>query len=195
MAGESYTGIVLAGGQSTRMGIDKGRIMWKGLTLAEHAVNTLKPLCRDILISSNDPGYRSLGYPVIPDQYPQSGPMAGIHASLLESRTAGNLVIPVDTPLVTGALYRHLLKAGKIADVIVPIDHENFYQPLCAIYNKSILPAMEAQIRKRLLGFTPLFERVNCFPVPLDFTLPFYSPKTFFNMNTAADLESLPQDP
>lgn len=65
MAGENYTGIVLAGGQSTRMGTDKGRIMWKGRTLAEHAVNTLKPLCRDILISSNDPGYRSLGYPVI----------------------------------------------------------------------------------------------------------------------------------
>lgn len=98
MAGESYTGIVLAGGQSTRMCTDKGRIMWKGRTLAEHAVNTLKPLCRDILISSNDSGYRSLGYPVIPDQYPDSGPMAGIHASLLESRTAENLVIPVDTP-------------------------------------------------------------------------------------------------
>jgi molybdopterin-guanine dinucleotide biosynthesis protein A len=195
MAAGKYTGIVLAGGKSSRMGKDKGWIIWKGTTLVGHAVNTLKGLCTDILISTHDPRYEKLGYPVIADHYQDSGPMAGIHACLSRSRTAMNLVIPVDTPLVNKELYQHLLQYKQVADVIVPLDHENFFQPLCAVYNKSITRAMEEQIHTRVLGFTPLFEKVNCIPVKIDPSLSFFSSLMFLNINSPSELGNLQADP
>jgi molybdopterin-guanine dinucleotide biosynthesis protein A len=64
-----HTGIVLAGGKSTRMGKDKGLISWKGRTLVEHAVEIIAPLCAGIIISSNNRDYEFLGFRVLPDQY------------------------------------------------------------------------------------------------------------------------------
>jgi molybdopterin-guanine dinucleotide biosynthesis protein A len=188
---QKYTGIILAGGQSSRMGKEKGLIHWKGKTLIEHAIAILSPLCENIIISTNYDHFNSFGYPVVGDLFPGCGPMGGIFSALTKSETLNNLVIPSDTPFVNPDIYRHLISHAGTFDVIVPVDHDSFYQPLCAVYSRSVLPAMEAQINERILGFTPLLNKVKIKAVHLYTALGFYHSNTFYNINSPADLEAI----
>jgi len=88
---QEYSGIILAGGQNSRMGI----------TLIEHAIAILAPLCGNIIISANHDHFDSYGYPVVGDLFPGCGPMGGIFSALTKSETLINLVIPTYTPFVT----------------------------------------------------------------------------------------------
>ncbi len=190
-AEQRYTGIILAGGQSSRMGKEKGLIRWKGKTLIEHAIAILSPICGNMIISANQDHYDSLGYPVVGDLVPGCGPMGGIFSALTKSETLNNLVIPTDTPFVTREIYQHLLSHMGSFDVIVPLDHESFYQPLCAVYSRSVLPSMEAQIDEGILGFTPLLNKVEVQAVHFDSSLDFYNSNTFYNINSPTDLEAI----
>ena len=173
------------------MGKEKGLIQWKGKTLIEHAIAILSPVCEHIFISANNDHFDSFGYPVVGDLFPDCGPMGGIFSALTKSETLNNIVIPSDTPFVTPALYRYLISHAGSFDVIVPVDHDSFYQPLCAVYSRSILPAMETQINERILGFTPLLNKVDIKTVHLDSALGFYNSNTFYNINSPADLEAI----
>jgi molybdopterin-guanine dinucleotide biosynthesis protein A len=173
------------------MGKEKGLIQWQGKTLIEHAIGILTPLCENILISANNDHFDSLGYTVIQDLTPGCGPMGGILSTLVKSETAHNLVIPTDTPFVTPELYRYLISHAGSFDVIVPVDHDSFFQPLCAVYSTSVLPAMQAQINEQILGFTPLFNKLNIKAVQLHSGLGFYNDNTFYNINSRADLEAI----
>jgi molybdopterin-guanine dinucleotide biosynthesis protein A len=188
---QKYTGILLAGGQGSRMGKEKGLIRWKGKTLIEHAIAVLSPLCEKLIISANKNHYTSFGLPVVPDFIPDCGPMGGIYSAISESKTLHNLVIPADTPFVTTAVYRYLVSFEGGFDVIVPVDHDSFFQPLCAVYSTTILPFMESQMKKGILGFTPLFHRVNTKTVSFHSGLDFYQTDTFFNINSPEDLEAI----
>ena len=188
---QKFTGILLAGGLSSRMGREKGLIIWKGKSLAEHAINILAPLCENMIISANSDHYHAFGFPVIRDVFPDCGPMGGIYSALAISGTRKNLVIPSDTPFVTTEIYRYLISFKGSYDVVLPRDHDAYHQPLCAIWSKSVLPFMEGQIKKGILGFTPLLEKVETRVVPLSSELDFYHPNTFFNINSPDDLEAL----
>ncbi len=188
---QEYTGIILAGGQSSRMGKEKGLIQWKGKTLIENAISILAPLCENIVISANNDHFDSFGYPVFEDLFPGCGPMGGIFSTLTKSKTPNNLVIPTDTPLISLEIYQHLISHEGSFDVIVPVDHNSFYQPLCAVYSKSVLPAMEGQINEGILGFTPLLNKVEIKAVHFHSKLDFYNSNTFYNINSPADLEAI----
>jgi molybdopterin-guanine dinucleotide biosynthesis protein A len=190
-ADQKRTGIILAGGQSSRMGREKGLIRWHGKTLVENAVDVLSPLCDRILISANKNHYDFLGYQVVNDLFPACGPMGGIFSALSASDTMDNLVIPTDTPFVTTEMYRYLILQLGTYDAVVPVDHDSFFQPLCAIYTRTILPAMEAQINHHMLGFSPLFRQIHLKAVPFQTTLDFYHTNFFYNINSPADLEAI----
>ena len=157
---QGYTGIILTGGQSSRMGKEKGLIQWKGKSLIENAIAILSLFCEHIFISANNDHFDSFGYTVVGDLFPDCGPMGGIYSALTKSGTLNNIVIPSDTPFVTPALYRYLISHAGSFDVIVPVDHDSFYQPLCAVYSRSVLPAMGLSLIIRavlvVMGFSAL---------------------------------------
>jgi molybdopterin-guanine dinucleotide biosynthesis protein A len=188
---QKFTGIVLAGGRGSRMGKEKGQIRWKGKTLIEHAIDIVSPLCEELIISANHDRYRTFGFPVVRDLVPDCGPMGGIYSALSVSETRNNLIIPVDTPLVTTEIYRHLISFVNSYDVIVPVDHNAYYQPLCAMYSKSIIPFMKARMDKGQFGFTPLLDKVHTKAVPFHVGLDFYQSDTFYNINSPEDLEAI----
>jgi molybdopterin-guanine dinucleotide biosynthesis protein A len=173
------------------MGEDKGLISWKGRTLVEHAVEIIAPLCAEIIISSNNRDYEFLGCRVLPDQYRDCGPMGGILTCLKQSEGERNLVIPVDTPFVTAEIYRRLLRQEDPCDMVIPVDHESWYQPLCAVFHRSVIPGMEEQVRNGILGFTPLIRKVRSREIHFKTGDEGYSRMTFFNINSRADLESI----
>ena len=98
-------GFVLAGGKSLRMGQDKALLPFCGRPMVEIAVEKLREFCVDVSIAGNREDLA--GYaPVVQETWKGAGPAAGIEAGLRASRQEWALFIPVDVPLVPGALLR-----------------------------------------------------------------------------------------
>jgi len=122
---DGLTGIVLAGGRSSRMGRDKAGLAWRsGQTFLDRAVGQLREAgCRSVIVSGERPGHDC-----VPDRWPGQGPLGGI-ASVLEARPAllGRLVIvPVDMPRLHPDSLRSLIgivrgDGARYADVPLPM--------------------------------------------------------------------------
>jgi molybdopterin-guanine dinucleotide biosynthesis protein A len=98
-------GVVLAGGQSQRMGVDKARLSWRGQTLIARAVAMLRATgCTRVVVSGNYPEYTH-----VVDRYPERGPLGGLASVAEVARESRWLVSAVDQPLVDTALLRPLL--------------------------------------------------------------------------------------
>lgn len=103
-------GLVLAGGQSRRMGQDKALLKYKGQTLLEHACELLTVAgCSDVLISRNGPGF-------VCDIIADAGPLAGVHAALSKLDNHSELLVfPVDMPHMAPNLLNKLCRMGRSA--------------------------------------------------------------------------------
>lgn len=104
-ANGSCLGVVLAGGRSQRMGVDKARLFWRGRTLLDHASAMLRDAgCSRVLVSGDYPGYAC-----VPDRYPDRGPLGGLASIVGAAGEARWLVVAIDQPLLDAAMLRALL--------------------------------------------------------------------------------------
>src|SRR6202795_3081068 len=92
---KSSAGFILTGGKSSRMGVDKAFLEFRGLTLLARALATMRGVCDEVTIVGNVAKFASYGS-AVEDLYPGCGPLAGIHAALLSSAAEWNLVMAVD---------------------------------------------------------------------------------------------------
>jgi molybdopterin-guanine dinucleotide biosynthesis protein A len=98
-------GVVLAGGRSLRMGVDKARLIWQGRTLIEHGLAALKAAgCARVVVSGHYPEH-----PHVADRYPDRGPLGGLASVAEVAAETRWLVIAVDQPMIDAALLRPLL--------------------------------------------------------------------------------------
>lgn len=137
MINSSITGIVLAGGKSSRIGSDKGFLMLDGKCFMEHIINSLKPLVSDILIVSDNPNYDVFGHKRIEDVIKDSGPVAGIYSGLCASETAYNLVLSCDVPLIKTEILVKLIEAIDDTSEVIQVESNNRMMPLIALYKKA----------------------------------------------------------
>ncbi|MBT00009.1 MAG: molybdenum cofactor guanylyltransferase MobA [Oceanospirillaceae bacterium] len=114
---KTYTGLVLAGGRSRRMGgQDKGLALYKGKPLVEYALEALKPHCTTVFINSNRnlAGYSQYGLPVIQDlstDFP--GPLQALSELLPRLPDQGTIILPCDTPGVTASHVMQLIEHAE----------------------------------------------------------------------------------
>jgi molybdenum cofactor guanylyltransferase len=131
------TGIILAGGKSSRMGTDKGFLKLNGKLFIEHSISALQSLVSQIMIVSNNADYDIFKLKRVEDVIENSGPLAGIYSGLHQSKTAYNLVLSCDIPLIKTEVLEQLIKAqDSNSDVIQIISHGKF-MPLIALYKKT----------------------------------------------------------
>ncbi len=137
--------IILAGGQSQRMGQDKSMLPTPNGPLIAHITDQLRPQFREILIAANDSQkYAFLGLPVVPDQIPGQGPLMGILSALEASSHDLNFITGCDIPHMDVAFIRQLLHEASDCDLVMPRSGEGRYEPLFAVYRKSVCgPARE----------------------------------------------------
>lgn len=107
------TGIILAGGKSSRFGSNKAIYDFQGKTMLKHSLDLLKPFCDRILISGDKEEYYRYDYACIPDKYGMIGPLGGILSCLEESETEENIIVTCDMPLVTKDLLAKLILYHK----------------------------------------------------------------------------------
>jgi len=181
------TGIILAGGQSRRMGQDKGLVLFQSKPLICHAIETLKTVADEIIIIANDEAYEQFGLTVYPDQYPKTGPLGGICTGLAQSQNDQNLVLSCDTPFVSPDLLSYLLrqKNGKLTVCV----HEGQMQPLVGIYPKALQPKLLAFLEQGTLGMQKVMGQLEHQKLIINDQLRFYHPQLFFNINRPEDLE------
>jgi molybdenum cofactor guanylyltransferase len=150
----SLGGILLAGGQSRRMGRDKALLPWNGQPLIAHIADQMRPCVETLIVGANDAArYAFLGLRIVPDREPGQGPLMGLASCLAASRQELNLVVGCDMPWITPPLVAALLAQAADHDAVVPRSAAG-PEPLCALYRQSCLPAAEALLARgaRRLG-------------------------------------------
>jgi molybdopterin-guanine dinucleotide biosynthesis protein A len=183
------TGIILAGGKSRRMGKEKGLVDFKGQPLIDYSIKVLNELCSEIIISSNSKNYDHLGFKVVPDLYPDTGPMGGIYSCLKQSANALNLVLSCDMPFVTIGIFHHLLAKRGDSLVCVPWHENDHFEPLCGVYHHNILGEMEVYIKSKNYKLPDLFKSTSFVHVKISEIKPLLSNHYFFSINSRSDLE------
>lgn len=177
------TGVVVAGGKSSRMGMDKGAILFGDKYLVQYSIDALKPLCSKLLISTQNEWYAQFGYPLINDIIKDCGPMGGIYSSLLAAETPYIVALACDLPFINTQILEKLIANIHDYDCIVP-RIGNKYEPLCAVYSKSMIPSIEQCIHAGYYALRDLIEKSN--HLFLDFS---NDPAAFMNLNTMNDLD------
>jgi len=138
------TAIIIAGGDSTRMGHDKEMLPIDGQPMIKHIYYQLRRHFHQVLISSNNKSkYSFLDVEVIPDRVSGQGPLRGIASALKASANDLNFVIACDIPQVNIVLMKTMLREAHDYDAVVPTTGPSQYEPLFAVYRKSTLPAIE----------------------------------------------------
>jgi molybdopterin-guanine dinucleotide biosynthesis protein A len=184
----TLTGVILAGGLSTRYGgLPKGLERIHGVRIIDRVRAALEPAVDDLLLIANDDGAAEWlpGVRCASDVLRQVGSVAGIHAALVHAG-APVLVVAWDMPFVPTGLLRALRDAGQNADVAVPeSDSRRGLEPLCAYYGPACVAAIERRIAaddRRVIGF---YDDVRVARVPVAEVTRFGDPaRLFMNVNT-----------
>lgn len=161
---KTLIGLVLAGGQSRRMGQDKALMRYQGSTLIEHASSLLKAAgCDEVLISRNASNFLN-------DKIDDAGPLGGVHAALdvLCNSNAGKgsaielLVLPVDMPQMTPQLLKTLVSAGREAQRSVYVKNRflPFYLSVMHNTNAMLTHYLVEQNERRVVGFLESLEAI-----------------------------------
>lgn len=135
----NITGIILAGGKSTRMGSDKGFMEIDGTSFMSRIVNVLNPFVKEIIIVSDNPDYDSFGLKRVEDIIKNSGPLAGLYSGLEHSKTEDNLVLSCDVPLINHEVISKLIQECDSETDIVQIKSGGRIMPLVAMYKKKCM--------------------------------------------------------
>ncbi len=142
------TGIVLAGGENRRMGVDKAFLPVAGRPMIEHVLRALRTSVERIIIVTNSPGaYASYDALVITDACDKRGPLTGIYSGLLRSADEYNLVVACDMPFLNPRLLSYMIALAGEYDAVLP-KIGDFAEPLHAVYRRGLLPVIEDHIKR-----------------------------------------------
>ncbi len=135
-AKKHITGIILAGGKSSRMGTDKGFVLYKNKVFIQHIIEALQPLVTEIIIVSYNPDYDVFGLKRFEDLIKNAGPLAGVYTGLHYSETENNLVVSCDVPLINSETLSLLIDAIEDKKEVVQLESNGKSMPLIAMYKK-----------------------------------------------------------
>jgi len=131
----NISGVLLAGGQSRRMGRDKATILFCGKPLWQIQLDLLQKLQpAEIFVSARtDPAWRPTGVTFVPDEAPSLGPLSGLAATLARIRSGHLLVLAIDMPFMNEDHLRCLCDKIEPGRGVLPMI-DNRAEPLAAIY-------------------------------------------------------------
>ena len=183
----SITGIVLAGGKSSRMGSDKSELKFRNLTFIEHSIKALEGITSDIIIVSNNEKHDSLGYTRINDVITDFGPVAGIYSGLLNSKTTYNIVLSCDIPLINTYTLQQLTNAIDSKSDIIQFEYQNKTTPLIALYTKNCLSKFKHALENEVHRLQSVVNTCN----PKNLLLSEKDAIHIQNINTQEDLKTI----
>jgi molybdopterin-guanine dinucleotide biosynthesis protein A len=184
-----HAAAIIAGGRGRRLGgLDKSRLVIGGRRIIERQLAVLGQVAPRVLVVTDDHHrFRTSGLQVCDDLLPGTGPLGGLHTALTRSPGRRTLVVAGDLPFLSGAFLRHLAVRAPHADAVVPRNAAGL-QPLCAVYDRSCLDAIEARITRgkpRLVELAGALRMTEMGPDEVAAFDP--DGMLLFNVNTPAD--------
>lgn len=178
----SFSGAVLAGGRSSRFGQDKALYVYNGKPLALWALGSLAGADERFLVSSRPYDF---GVPVYPDRYPGSS-LGGLHTALVYAANAWVAVAACDMPFLTADYWQKLLEHTEGVQAVVVRGPDGRLEPLAALYQKTLLPLVEAQLQAGDFRLHALLEETEA--QVLAFNALAFDPNVFINLNRLEDI-------
>lgn len=197
--------IVLAGGRGRRMGmVEKALLEFERKTILERLLENLFRVVDEVILSVRDNSQKEKLFPVL-DKFPDreirfcfdsledAGPLEGIRAGLLESRSENSFVCAGDMPFVNPEIVDLLFEKASGHDAAIPRWDERMFEPLHAVYSKKMLLEIEKAFeRGKHSVLAPVFQMQDVVFVEVSEIREFDPElRTFVNINTVEDLENM----
>lgn len=135
----NITGIILAGGKSSRMGRDKAQLTLNNSTFLESIISVLKPYVNELIIISDNKEHDKFKIRREEDIIKNSGPLSGLHTGLHHAKHEYVLALSCDIPLISEDIIKSLIANSKEHTDVNQIKSNSKTMPLIAMYKKSCL--------------------------------------------------------
>ena len=187
---QGFSGAVLVGGQSRRIGTDKAMLTIGGVPLIQRVVGTLQAVVTEVfLVGPGAERYTWLNVKVTDDLASGLGPLGGIHTAVCVARYPRCLVVACDMPFLDMDFLRYMLTEAANWDVVVPRGSERF-ETLHAVYARSCAEPIEQMLQNGKLCPVDFFPLVRVRSMEADEIASFEQGwRSLMSVNTAADLE------
>jgi molybdopterin-guanine dinucleotide biosynthesis protein A len=198
---DNITGVVLAGGKSSRLGVNKALLKIDDVTLIEKSCLLMKSIFPNVIISCDDhEQFDFIQAEKVKDVYQDLGPLCGIYSSLKSVNTKKIFIISVDMPFISPDLIRYLLNYKTDELITVPCAGQRTYY-LCGLYSNELIPVLESILKaniearnnnieliKSSLSLWNFADRVGAEIVDVE-EKAFFMKDLFYNVNTPKDWE------
>jgi molybdopterin-guanine dinucleotide biosynthesis protein A len=185
------TGVIQAGGRSTRMGgRPKALIELGGRRIVERVLDAVAPEVDEVLLVTNTPElYADLGVPMVPDVFPDRGSLGGIYSGLRAAPGDSAFTVACDMPFLRREIVRLVVARAGEGDVVLPRVGGQ-WETLHAAYAKTCLPHIEACLAASRLKIVGFFDRVRVVEIAAADVARIRAPElVFMNVNTPEELE------
>ena len=187
------TGVILAGGQNSRLPGEKKTFRRIGDTMIlERIFGLFSTLFKEVIIVVNEPrDFAGWDMTVVTDIVPCRCVLAGLHAGLFYASYPYAYVTACDTPFVKQDVVEYLVnQIDPRYDVIIPRTDDGL-EPLSAVYSKKCIPLIEKNLEKKVFMIKKFFNKKKVKQIPVA-KLKILDPdmRFIFNVNTPRDLEA-----
>jgi molybdopterin-guanine dinucleotide biosynthesis protein A len=175
-------GFVLTGGQSSRMGRDKARLLLGSRYLIEEIAETILQVADSVILIGRPETFADLGLKCLPDLHSGRGPLAGLETALASSPDdALNLVVGCDMPGLQARWLEQLLETAQETGALCAAakDAAGKIHPLCAVYRTACLPFVRKALESGRLRMLDLLASLEAVQVPVE--------DVIANVNTPAE--------
>ncbi|MBI4811512.1 MAG: molybdenum cofactor guanylyltransferase [Ignavibacteriales bacterium] len=185
------TGVILAGGRSSRMGQDKALLMYKDKPFIQHITETLKQVFEKVIIISDDTeAYKFLNIPIYEDIYKNCGPLSGIHSTFINSTTENIFITSCDVPFINSVAVQYILDHHSQGDATV-FSIDQHIQPLFGVYNRSCFMKLENHLEQKQYSVLQFFNNIPTNVIQLKSSLAIDFSENLKNVNTPEDYRRL----
>ncbi len=179
---------ILAGGKSSRMGTDKALLTFDGENFIKKLCNELEDFEEKVIARGNRSDIKDIFWSIIPDRYPERGPIGGLHAVLSVCKSDAMFCVSCDMPLLQRSLVKDLCGyMSEDIDAIIAVTADGRKHPLCGVYQKSILPVLEEQILADNNRMMMVLNKIRVKYITLDFK----DSQQLKNINTPEDYQRI----
>ncbi len=186
--GEEVTGVILAGGMSSRFGSNKALSRFEGERLIQRLCNTVGSVTERMMLITNTPDdFAFLDLDSQKDLVPRCGPIGGIYTALKTADTTLCLCVACDMPFIRPGFLEFMIERSSGYDVVVPMN-DGREEPLCAVYRETCVPAIKRRIQAGRFKMTGFFDEVRVLRIAPG-EGGFRDAGMFFNVNDRADYE------
>jgi molybdopterin-guanine dinucleotide biosynthesis protein A len=184
------TGVIQAGGKSTRMGGQpKALLELGGRRIIERVLDAIAPVVDDVLVVTNTPElYAFLALPMVADLYPDHGSLGGIFSGLTAATGDAAFTVACDMPFLHRDVARLVVARAGEGDVVVPRVGQQM-ETMHAVYGKACLGPIEARLTAGRLKIVGFFDSVRVVEIDEADVARHRAPDVvFMNVNTPEEL-------